>query len=121
MLETAEAARAAPTGPHPPRVVDVLLDALALRLTEGYAAAAPSLTRALELVLALDVGTDEAGRWLWLTGGRAGAIIAFELWDFESWQAVATRQVRVARDTGALVHLQLALNILPAAHLVPGR
>jgi DNA-binding CsgD family transcriptional regulator/tetratricopeptide (TPR) repeat protein len=120
MLETAEAARAAPTGPQPPRVVDVLLDALALRLTEGYAAAAPTLTRALELVLALDVGTDEAGRWLWLTGGRAGAIIAFELWDLDSWHAVAARQVRFARDTGALVHLQLALNILAATHLVAG-
>ena len=120
MLETAEAARAAPTGPQPPRVVDVLLDALALRLTEGYAAAAPTLTRALKLVLALDVDTDEAGRWLWLAGGRAGAIIAFELWDLDSWHAVAARQVRFARDTGALVHLQLALNILAATHLVAG-
>src|SRR5882762_6417438 len=74
VLETAGAARAAPTGPRPPRVVDVLLDGFALRLTEGYAAAAPTLTRALELVLALDADTGEAGRWLWLTGGRAGAI-----------------------------------------------
>ncbi|HJZ27090.1 MAG TPA: helix-turn-helix transcriptional regulator, partial [Streptosporangiaceae bacterium] len=63
--EAAEAARAAPRAPGPPRVVDVLLDAFALRLTEGYAAAAPTLTRALELFL--DAGT-EAGRWLWLTG-----------------------------------------------------
>ena len=38
--EAAEAARAAPPGPDPPRAVDVLLDAVALRLTEGYAAAA---------------------------------------------------------------------------------
>jgi hypothetical protein len=53
LREAAEAARAAPSGPRPPRVVDVLLDALALRLTEGYAAAAPTLTRALELFLAL--------------------------------------------------------------------
>jgi DNA-binding CsgD family transcriptional regulator len=120
VLETAGAARAAPAGPDPPRVVDVLLDAFALRLTEGYAAAAPTLTRALELVLALDAGTDEAGRWLWLTGARAGAMIAFELWDFDSWHAVAARQVRFARDTGALVHLQLALNLLAATHLVAG-
>jgi ATP/maltotriose-dependent transcriptional regulator MalT len=74
----------------------------------------------LELVLALDADTDEAGRWLWLTGGRAGAIIAFELWDFDSWHAVAARQVRFARDTGALVHLQLALNILASTHVVAG-
>jgi hypothetical protein len=37
VLEAAEAARAAPPGPDPPRVVDVLLDAFAIRLTEGYA------------------------------------------------------------------------------------
>jgi DNA-binding CsgD family transcriptional regulator len=118
--EAAEAARAAPPGPEPPRVVDVLLDAFALRLTEGYAAAAPLLTRALELVLALDVASGEAGRWLWLTGRRAGAIIALELWDFESWHALVARQTQVARDTGALVQLQLALNILAWTHLVAG-
>ena len=95
VLAAAEAARAAPPGPDPPRVVDVLLDGLALRLTEGYAAAAPTLTRALELVLALDVGTDEAGRWLWLAGGRAGAVTALELWDAESWHTLVARQVRV--------------------------
>jgi DNA-binding CsgD family transcriptional regulator len=118
--EAAEAARAAPPGPDPPRVVDVLLDAFALRLTEGYAAAAPLLTRALKLVLALDVASGEAGRWLWLTGRRAGAIIALELWDYESWHALVARQTQVARDTGALVQLQLALNILAWTHLVAG-
>ncbi len=118
--EAAQAARAAPAGPHPPRVVDVLLDAFALRLTEGYAAAAPTLTRALELFLDLNAATDEAGRWLWLTGGRAGAIVAVELWDAESWHALVARQVQFARDTGALVHLQLALNLLAWTQLVAG-
>jgi hypothetical protein len=37
----AQAARAAPPGPDPPRPADVLLDAFAIRLTQGYAAAAP--------------------------------------------------------------------------------
>ena len=106
VLEAAEAARAAPPGPEPPRAVDVLLDAFAMRLTEGYAAAAPTLTRALELLLALDVANDEVGRWLWLAGGRASAIVAVELWDAESWHVLAARQVQFARDTGALVHLQ---------------
>ena len=58
MREAAEAARAAPPGPDPPRAVDVLLDALALRFTEGYAAAAPALTRALGLLVTLDASTD---------------------------------------------------------------
>ncbi len=118
--EAAEAARAAPPGPEPPRAVDVLLDAFALRLTEGYAAAAPTMARALELLLALDVGSGEVGRWLWLAWGRASQIIALELWDAESWHALATRQVQVARDMGALVHLQFALNLLARTHLLAG-
>jgi DNA-binding CsgD family transcriptional regulator len=116
----AEAARAAPPGPEPPRAVDVLLDAFALRLTDGYAAAAPALTRALELLLALDPADDEVGRWLWLAGGRASAIVALELWDAESWHALAAREAQFARDTGALVHLQFALNLLARSHLLAG-
>ncbi len=120
LLEAAAAARAAPPSREPPRVADVLLDAFAVRLTEGYAAAAPPLTRALERFLALDADTDESGRWLSLTGGRAGAIIAVELWDAESWHALVDHQVQFARATGALVHLQLALNLLGAAELAAG-
>jgi hypothetical protein len=53
LLEAAEAARAAPPAPDPPAAVDVVLDALAVRLTEGYAAAVPALEQALQTVLAL--------------------------------------------------------------------
>jgi DNA-binding CsgD family transcriptional regulator len=119
--EAAGAARAAPPGPRPPRPADVLLDAVALRFTRGYAAAAPTLARALELLITLDVsvgaGVTERRRWLWLAGGRA-SMIAGELWDFESWHALAALQVQAARDTGALIHLQLALNFLGLHHLL---
>jgi DNA-binding CsgD family transcriptional regulator len=57
LREAAEAARAAPPAPDPPRPVDVVLDAFALLFTEGYAAAAPALSRALDLLLALDADT----------------------------------------------------------------
>ena len=120
MMEAAEAARAAPSGPEPPRAVDVLLDAFAMRLTDGYAAAAPTLTRALELLLALDVADDEARRWLSLAGGRPGVIVAVELWDAESFHVLAARQAQFARDTGALVQLQLALSFLARSHLLAG-
>jgi hypothetical protein len=86
----------------------------------GYAAATPTLTRALDLLLAPGVGTDEVGRWFWLTGGRAGNLVAVELWDAESWHALAARQVQFARDTGALVHLQYALNLVAITHLLAG-
>jgi DNA-binding CsgD family transcriptional regulator len=118
--EAAEAARAAPPGPDPPGAVDVVLDALALRLTEGHAAAAAALTRALEVLVSLDVGVGEARRWLWLVGGRASRIVAVQLWDFESGYALAARQVRVAREAGALVHLQIALNYLGLLHVLAG-
>jgi DNA-binding CsgD family transcriptional regulator len=115
----AEAARAAPAGPKPPRAVDVLLDALAIRATEGYAAAAPELQRALETVLALEVD-DDIGGWLWLTGARAGAVAALELWDADAWHVLATRQVQVAREAGALVRLQFALEFLARSHVLAG-
>ncbi len=121
LREAAEAARAAPPGPQPPRAVDVLLDAFAIRLTEGYAAAAPALTRALKLVLALTAGTElEPGRRGWRVGASAGQMIAQELWDAESWYALAARQEQFARDTGALVLLQFALSFLVVPHLLAG-
>src|SRR5258705_1559125 len=120
VLDAAEAARAAPRGPEPPRAVDVLLDGLAIRLTEGYAAAAPTLTRALELVLAPDAGSNGTGRGLWLAGARPSATVALELWDAESWHFLAARQVRVAREAGALVQLRVALHSLAASHILAG-
>jgi DNA-binding CsgD family transcriptional regulator len=120
VLKAAEAARAAPPGPDPPRAVDVLLDALALRFTEGYAAAAVALTRAVELLVSPGSGGTEGRRWIELIGGRVSRIIALELWDFESWRALAARQAQVARDMGALVQLQFALSSLTVHHLLAG-
>jgi DNA-binding CsgD family transcriptional regulator len=120
VLEAANAARVAPAGPDPPRVVDVLLDAFALRMTEGYRSAAPALIRALKMLIGLDVSNEEARRWLGLAGGRVSSIVAVELWDAEAWHALAARQARLARDTGALVSLQLALSFLARSHLLAG-
>jgi DNA-binding CsgD family transcriptional regulator len=120
LREAAEAARTAPRGPDPPRPVDLLLDAIALRLTEGYAAAAPALDRALKMVLALDVSSGEAGRWLWLAGGRITQNVAMELWDFESWHGLGVGQVQFSRKTGALMHLAYALNYLARTHILAG-
>jgi DNA-binding CsgD family transcriptional regulator len=116
----ARAARAAPPGPDPPRAVDVVLDAAALRLTDGYAAGAPALARARDTLMTLNNGSDHTRDWLWLAGSRASGIIALELWDFEAWHALAVGQVRFARDTGALVHLQSALTYLGWTYVVAG-
>jgi DNA-binding CsgD family transcriptional regulator len=116
----AAAARAAPPGPVPPRTVDVLLDAFAIRLTSGYAAAAPTLARALELLLTIDVSHEDAGQWLSLSSGRNGNIVALEMWDDEALHLLAARQVQVARATGALVHLQFALSFLARSQMLAG-
>src|SRR3981081_3946653 len=110
-------ARASRAAPGPVRVV---LDAFATRLTDGYAAAAPTLARALELLLAIDVSNEDAGRWLSPSSGRNGNIIALEMWDDEAVHLLAARQVQVARDTGALVHLQFALSFLARSHMLAG-
>src|SRR4051794_12111550 len=116
----AEAVRAAPSGPAPSRPVDLLLDGFATRLTDGYAAAAPTLARALELLVALDVSNEDAGGSLTSAGSRASAIVAVELWDAEAWHLLASRRVQFARDTGALVHLQFALSFLARSCLLAG-
>ena len=108
----ATAARAAPPADEPPRAIDLVLDALAVRLTVGYAEAAPLLTRALAAVATLDVGPADVDRLLWLTGNRAAGIIATEVWDCDAGRTLAERQVRIAREAGALVQLQFALNFL---------
>jgi DNA-binding CsgD family transcriptional regulator len=110
--EVAEAALAAPPAVESPRTADVLLDALASRVTEGYEAAAPTMTRALSAARSHVVGADDVESLLWLAGNRAAGILATEAWDYETGRELAERQVRVARDSGALVQLQFALNFL---------
>jgi len=116
----ARAARAAPTGNQSPRTADLLLDALAMRVTEGYEAAAPLLTRALAAVRNLDLGVDDVDGLGWLAGNRLSGIIAMEAWDFETGFALTERQVALARKSGALPQLQFALNFLANNLLLTG-
>jgi hypothetical protein len=57
---------------------------------------------------------------LWLTGLRATGLIALELWDADAWHVLASRQVQVARNSGALAQLQFALNFLARSQLLSG-
>jgi DNA-binding CsgD family transcriptional regulator len=98
----------------------VLLDAFAIRLTDGYAAAAPTLARSLELLLAMDDPSDDVGRRLSVSSSRNGNIVALEMWDDEALHRLAAHQVQVARDAGALVHLQFALSFLARSHMLAG-
>ncbi|WP_220451323.1 AAA family ATPase [Nocardioides dongkuii] len=113
LREVAEAAQSAPPPPAPPRPVDLLLDGLTTRFTQGYEASVPPLQRALEALRHDDSGPDpDKGRWLWLA-----CHVSVMLWDDESFGALAHSAVRLARETGALSTLPAALNAL-AVYLV---
>jgi DNA-binding CsgD family transcriptional regulator len=113
--EVARAARGAPPASQPARAADLLLDGLALLNTDGYAAATPTLRQALRAFRAADISREEGLRWLWLAC-RAAA----DVWDDESWHVLATRQVELARDAGALTVLPVALNSRIYMHLNAG-
>src|SRR5215218_3978051 len=113
--EVAEAAHAAPPVEQP-RATDLLLDGLATRFTEGYTASLPPLRRALDQFRDVERLTERDVRWLWL-----GCRLAQDLWDDELWYVLATRGLRVARETGApLSVLPIAATYRAALHVHAG-
>jgi hypothetical protein len=112
LLEVAEAARAAPPPPPPPRPADLLLDGMAVLVTDGYPAGAPVLKRALGAFRAGAVFPEEG---LWQACHSAGL-----LWDYDSWQGLSDRQIEVARDAGALAALPSAFTMRAFPHLFAG-
>ena len=78
-------------------------------------AAMPALRNALTAFHSEETGTEEGLRWLWLAGRTAGFI-----WDYESWDSLTARQVRAAREVGALGHLPLAFSTRVGVHLFAG-
>jgi DNA-binding CsgD family transcriptional regulator len=106
LLEASRAARALPVSPDP-RPSDLLLEGLATLVIEGRTAAAPMLSRATRAFAAQDLPTEENFRWGWLT-----TVPANILWDEQSWHAINVRQLRLARDAGALARLPIDLTAM---------
>ncbi|QYN19160.1 AAA family ATPase [Amycolatopsis sp. DSM 110486] len=102
--EAAKAAHGAPPAPEPPHPLDRLLDGLAVQLVEGYAASVVPLQRALAAFRSPDLAPEEVLRWTWLA-----LFAAQNLWDDETFDVIAGRHVQIARDTGTLAGLPLAL------------
>jgi DNA-binding CsgD family transcriptional regulator len=109
--EVAEAARSVPSAPEPSRPADLLLDGLAVLSAEGHVAAAPMLERVVSAFRGDDISREEGLRWLWLA-----CHVARIRWDDESWEVLVTRHLQLARDTGALTVLHLALNQRMGVH-----
>jgi DNA-binding CsgD family transcriptional regulator len=115
VLEVAEAARAAPPAPQPARTIDLLLDGLANRFTDGYAAGVLPLRQALDAVSRDEGHSEDDIHWLWLA-----CRIAPDLWEDETWHELATRQLQLARDGGALSVLPLAATYRAGVHVHAG-
>ncbi|MFD1056102.1 helix-turn-helix transcriptional regulator [Terrabacter terrigena] len=113
-LEVAQAARTAPAPTLKGRGPDLLLDALTTLLSGSYTEAAPRLRRAVN-AFGTDKFAAEQIRWMWLA-----TIASVQLWDDAEWETLSERHIRIARTTGALGDLPLALTQRIYLHLLSG-
>ncbi len=115
LREVASAARRAVAEPHSNRPPDLLLEGLTTLITDGYTAGTPAVRRAIRAFRDGAVSADERIRWLFVV------ICSTDLtWDDENRQLLASRQVKLIRDMGALSMLPLALNQRIGTHLSAG-
>ena len=113
--QVARAARSAalpPSGPEPLPHSQLLIGGLAVRLADGYVAAAPALKEALRRYRAEPLELD------WLSVSYD--IVAMDMWDDEAWFELAAGQLRLARANGTLSWLPFALDYLAEIHVQAG-
>lgn len=114
LRDIAEAARDVPAA-APLRPSDLLLDGLAVRYTEGYAAAVPKLRRALDAFRGTTLSGDEGLRWLW-----SASTTCLDLCDGDTCDALTTRFVQLVREAGALATLPMALTMRTVVQVFAG-
>jgi DNA-binding CsgD family transcriptional regulator len=105
LLEVSRAAQAAPQSAGAPRPCDLLLDGLTTMIVQGRAAAEPTLRQAVNVFLGDQVSGED-----WLQWGIFAQMATMAVWDFDSWVALSTQHVELARASGALAPLSIALN-----------
>jgi DNA-binding CsgD family transcriptional regulator len=114
LREVAEAVRSAPPARSPAGAVDLLLDGLVIRATEGYRAAESVLARAVVAFRREGLGGHDVG-WCWLA-----CHTAMDLWDDDACAELSGELAHAARETGALTALPFALNYVAAHQLFAG-
>jgi DNA-binding CsgD family transcriptional regulator len=103
--DVAHAARAAPRrSGGQAATADLLLDAL-VELAADYDAAVPRCRDAVQRLSSEGISAKERLRWLW-----QGCVVALEVWDDEGAYNLSHRSVEIARETGTLSELALALS-----------
>jgi DNA-binding CsgD family transcriptional regulator len=112
--EVAHAVQAAPPASGRRTGADLLLDGWAALFANGCAAATPRLREALT---AFDnpVPASDHLQLLWLVMATA-----LTIWDDERWELLTRQHVELARSSGALSELPLALNGRAYVHLFGG-
>ncbi len=103
VVEVAHAMGAAPPPTHAPEPHDLLLEGMSAWYSDGYAAVVPYFRRALA-GFESGMPADDEVRWLWLA-----CLAAIVVWDDDSWDRLSDRHVRLARSSGALSEMPLAL------------
>ena len=102
LVEICRAVQTLPPSHGAPRPLDLLLDGLALLITDGHAAAAPTLQRAAAALTSLPL--DDVLRWGWMATMASSLV-----WDIETFCAISARHVRLVRHAGAVAQLPLHL------------
>jgi DNA-binding CsgD family transcriptional regulator len=105
LQEVSLAAQVAPPPVGEPRPCDLLLDGLATMVTQGRTAAEPTLRRAVNSLLDDQLPGEE-----WLQWGILAQMAAMAVWDLDGWARMSARHVELARASGALAPLSIALN-----------
>jgi DNA-binding CsgD family transcriptional regulator len=113
--EVSNAVATAPKPEGPPRASDLLLDGFALVYTKGRRAATAVLERATKAFAGSKASVEEVLRWGWLA--TAAAVY---LWDYETCLAISTREVKLARESGALEVLAVGANVMGQATALGG-
>jgi DNA-binding CsgD family transcriptional regulator len=109
LQEISRAARSAPQPTSASRPADLLLDALSVLVSDGRAAAAPMLSRALSVLAEGEIATAEGLRWGWLATHAAWA-----LWDDQRWHQALRRLLPTVREAGLLDNLPVYLQTVGA-------
>ena len=103
LLEVSRAVCALPPLPSDPHPLDLVIEGLAVLVTEGHAAAMPTLRRAAEETLQLPV--EDVVRWGVQVGG-----VPLAMWG--DAVPVYERQAQLVREAGALAELPIHLQAL---------
>ena len=114
VVEAAEALRAAPRS-SPPGPPELLMVGQAVVIAEGQAAGMPVLIEALSAFRRGDMSEEDEAEGL-----PFACLVAISLWDDESWYALSSRAVQLARRSGALSALPVGLDMKAAFHACSG-